>query len=96
MSLLIVFLAAAAGPLFVPARSLLAGILGLAALLTGLTIWGLAAAGPPERGGPYAALAIAGVVTGAVVRLAIFRCRAYLEDRELRQQMPRELPERHR
>ncbi|MDB5453818.1 MAG: hypothetical protein JWO33_2396 [Caulobacteraceae bacterium] len=97
MSLLIVFLAAAAGPLFVPARNLLAGILGLAGLLTALTVWGLASANSPDdAGAPYAALAIAGVVAGAVVRLAVFRARAYVEDQALRRQLPRELPERHR
>jgi hypothetical protein len=97
MSLLIVFLAAAAGPLFVPSRNLLAGMLGLTALLTGLTVWGLAHAGPPGGdGGRYAALAIAGLVFGAVVRLAAFQFKARAEDQALRRQLGRELPHRHR
>lgn len=97
VSLLIIFLAAAAGPLFVPARNLIAGILGLAVLLTGLTVWGLANAGADDPGnGRFAALAIAGLMSGLVVRLAVFRFRAYTDDRAQRRQLGRDLPERHR
>jgi hypothetical protein len=96
MSLLIVFLAAGAGPLFVPTRNLLAGIIGLTVLLTGLTVWGLFNADAGDGGGRYAALAIAGLVTGAVVRLAAFRLKAHSEEQALRRRIGRKLPERHR
>ncbi|HET9160695.1 MAG TPA: hypothetical protein VFN88_08785 [Caulobacteraceae bacterium] len=96
MSFAIVFLAAAAGPLFVPSRNLLAGMIGLTALLTGLTIWGLTHEGQGVGDGRYAALAIAGVVFGSVVRLAAFQLKVRAEDQALRRQIGRELPDRHR
>ena len=97
MSLLIVLLTAAAGPLFVPSRNLLAGILGLAVLFTGLTIWGLLNSDASEGGGGrYAAIAIAGLLAGTVVRLAHFRWKTHAEDQLARRTMARELPERHR
>ena len=97
MSLLIVLLTAAAGPLFVPSRNLLAGIIGLAVLFTGLTIWGLLNSDVNDGGGGrYAAIAIAGLLAGTVIRLAHFRVKAYAEEQTARRTMARELPERHR
>lgn len=97
MSLLIVLLTAAAGPLFVPSRNLLAGIIGMAALFTGLTVWGLLNSDANDAGGGrYAATAIAGLLAGTVVRLAHFRLKTHVEDQAARRTMVRELPERHR
>lgn len=97
MALLIVFIAAAAGPLLAQARYLVAGMLSLVILLSVLTVWGMAAGGNGDaEGARYAAAAIAGLIGGGVVRLAIFVWKASAEDRALRRQLPRELPERHR
>jgi hypothetical protein len=97
MSLLVVFLTAAAGPMLLPSRRLVLGMASLAVLLTALTVWGLVNSGASSaQDGRYAALAIAGLMTGAVVRLAFFVWRAHAEDEILRRQLPRELPERYR
>lgn len=95
----IAFFVAVALPLFTPTRALLVGVLSLAAVLTLLTIWslwGAISSADDAVSTRFAAVAIIGLITGAVIRLGVFLRGANLEEKALREKLGRDLPQRYR